>query len=949
MTLAFEDPPSFAAETPSAPTGHHHHPSSPPSSNGSSTILHLIDLQAQLSPTSPILPLNQTLLSPDFTEDQEDASVEVHPRSAALPRIVPRQNPNNLANTPVLDHDHYTRPAPLEELPFLPPDLPLLDEIFKTRVPTFRHVPKSSKNEWAKLFAEVTEAAAGNPGSVGLWTMLYMLPKCILFAPLRGRRMHFREMHKVIQERISLWRGGHIGQLWQQASSPSPQRQSRKQSARDKPPPSQDDINARRCLRLLQDGQFSRAAQALSSSGIDFDSPAAYASMQDKHPQCPTAPTPSGLAPAAMTVTAKQVIQALKSFKTGSAPGPSGLRAEHLKGAVFCPTASRAERALQALTTIVNVLASGKAPQEIVPFFFGANLLAARKKNGGHRPIAVGEVLRRLVSKCLAFEVAPRAALLLKPLQLGVGIPGGCEGIIHAMNAIFNDGDIPVEDKWVLLLDFENAFNLIDRETVFEQVRQHFPELSAWVELCYGTQAHLLFGQALLLSCMGLHQGDPLAALLFALALLPLLLLLKASVPALLAQVWLLDDGTLVGNRDDLVQALEIVEREGPPRGLHLNHRKCLLWCGQHTPANLNALGRPIPRADEGGYELLGAPVGVDAFAATILEKRISAIRDLTMTKLPNLHDSQAEFCLLRSCFSIPKFGYCLRTCEPTKHASRLAAFDGTIRDALSSILARPLNPGQWMQATLPVPMGGLGLRSATSHASAAFVSSLAQTHSLVTSILSKPGYNRDFSQALTNLNASSHNSFTTLEEVGKTTQAALSLSIDLKVQEELLASTADPRTRALLNSVSLPHSGDWLNVVPNPALGLKINHVDFRLAALYRIGVPIYSTSGKCPTCPADNDIYGDHAILAQLMARGSPATTDYGTCFFKRHHLLRWRPFGNDGISSLMMRKDQGTFFFLCGFRAQTLPWTLASLPLYKPPKSTELQHMLVPLLRP
>jgi hypothetical protein len=76
----------------------------------------------------------------------------------------------------------------------------------------------------------------------------------------------------------------------------------------------------------------------------------------------------------------------------------------------------------------------------------------------------------------------------------------------------------------VLQVNFVNAFNLVDRETVFRELRQHFPELSAWVELSYGSQAHLQFGRGVLLSCIGLHQGDPLAPLLFALALQPLIL-----------------------------------------------------------------------------------------------------------------------------------------------------------------------------------------------------------------------------------------------------------------------------------------------------------------------------------------------------------------------------------------------------------------------------------------
>ena len=52
---------------------------------------------------------------------------------------------------------------------------------------------------------------------------------------------------------------------------------------------------------------------------------------------------------------------------------------------------------------------------------------------------------------------------------------------------------------------------------------------------------------------------------------------------------------------------------------------------------------------------------------------------------------------------------------------------------------------------------------------------------------------------------------------------------------------------KARLASLSLPHSGDWLNVVPCPALGLHMRGVEFRVAILYRLGMPVFMTGGLC------------------------------------------------------------------------------------------------------
>ena len=49
--------------------------------------------------------------------------------------------------------------------------------------------------------------------------------------------------------------------------------------------------------------------------------------------------------------------------------------------------------------------------------------------DGGYRPIAVGNTIRRLVSKCIAYAVEGSAAAILRPYQYGVGVRGGCEGL----------------------------------------------------------------------------------------------------------------------------------------------------------------------------------------------------------------------------------------------------------------------------------------------------------------------------------------------------------------------------------------------------------------------------------------------------------------------------------------------------------------------------------------
>ena len=58
------------------------------------------------------------------------------------------------------------------------------------------------------------------------------------------------------------------------------------------------------------------------------------------------------------------------------------------------------------------------------------------------------------------------------------------------------------------------------------------------------------------------------------------------------------------------------------------------------------------------------------------------------------------------------------------------------MREALSDIAGSPLSDWAWEKATLPTTLGGLGLRSASLHASVAFLCSIAASLNLVQSII---------------------------------------------------------------------------------------------------------------------------------------------------------------------------------------------------------------------
>ena len=63
----------------------------------------------------------------------------------------------------------------------------------------------------------------------------------------------------------------------------------------------------------------------------------------------------------------------------------------------------------------------------------------------------------------------------------------------------------------------------MDGSTIISFARDHFSQLSRWVEACYGAASNPTFGEAVLQSMRGVKKGDPLRPLLFTLLLQPIL------------------------------------------------------------------------------------------------------------------------------------------------------------------------------------------------------------------------------------------------------------------------------------------------------------------------------------------------------------------------------------------------------------------------------------------
>ena len=266
------------------------------------------------------------------------------------------------------------------------------------------------------------------------------------------------------------------------------------------------------------------------------------------------------------------------------------------------------------------------------------------------------------------------------------------------------------------------------------------------------------------------------------------------------------------------------------------------------------------------GITVLGAPVGYSAFVRGKVEEKVEKIRQIT-EMLPLLKDPHCEFVLLRSCLALPKMMFLLRALDTSNHEDLLRTFDSITRDALSKILGSTISDSQWLQARLPVAMGGLGLRAAEDHAPIAFASSLLSSQSLVRDLLGKDddAAPPNLPQPVLERISAKQGEIASAESLVGVPQKLASLKVDQLNQSILLnhiAEEGEVREMARLKSLGLPQAGVFLSVVPQPALGLHLRAPEFVPSLKYRLGIPVYSAEGPCPSCSAPSDRMGDHAL---------------------------------------------------------------------------------------
>ena len=181
-------------------------------------------------------------------------------------------------------------------------------------------------------------------------------------------------------------------------------------------------------------------------------------------------------------------------------------------------------------------------------------------------------------------------------------------------------------------------------------------------------------------------------------------------------------------------------------------------------------------------------------------------------------------------------------------------------------------------QATLPVRLGGLGLREASRSSSAASVGSCNSSRQLFLRFLNDSAFmpiheENDWTQhssffpgevqcqqhlaSLLPLTSSVSSSVSSM-------QHSFQKALDDALRSSIKVSLVSLREQARFSAVAYPHAGSLVEGNPNSSLGLAMSPREFVTSLHLRLGIPVFPApphSVRC-VCGHELDIFVDHAL---------------------------------------------------------------------------------------
>ena len=748
------------------------------------------------------------------------------------------------------------------------------------------------------------------------WVPMMMLCRWVLRRPSRAGSARRKRSLSQLQARLeAFYKGEYEGlhEHWMRSC----------QEERSKEPRAAPNDQVRAMSkRLIRRGKLSQALKTLDQQGLAPTDDVTLRLLQLKHPRGEAPRERPHNQDAIREFSIDDVDEQIKRMNKKSAAGPSGIHTRHLQmcwelNPGFPPK----------ITALVNLMFLNQVPAEIQPLLAGANLTALSKKVKSRkhtgpkkplskmtiqdikstlsrdvRPIAVGEVLRRLVSGLAVKTAMPKAKRLFEPIQLGVGVKGGCEALVHAIRERY---ERPTSPSSVLIqLDLMNAFNIVSRDKILGQVAAHLPSIYPWVNFLYSNPSRLFWQDQVILSRAGVAQGDPLGPLLFALVFQPLLGYLKQELnPGLIGAY--LDDCTLELPIAEVPRLLDIMQsRQLREIGLCLNLSKCCVLVPQQSsirPEQLDLLPHEL-EVTRNGAVFLGSPIGIASFCRQFCQTTVKSCIKL-IEKVQSLEDLQLEYQLYNNSVNHMRLTYLWRTTPPELVCvSRWKKAQQQVLKRLCMSVEQLPEHAQ-RQACFGIRYGGLALRGSQELATICYLASTSQFAELISRTLSLENWTPTDHVAHTQMVANLMSEPGTVEAIlgnyakiqRSLTQAMDEYSLK-RLAHQFAKKTRDYRRLTLFRSHD--NMSAWLMAVPDRGRSLALSSKQFAMGLRYRLGVPIIARPTQCSKCVKyPHDRYGDHV----LHCKSSPLKT-------RRHNAIRnlFARYGQAGGLSIQIEAE-------------------------------------------
>ena len=350
------------------------------------------------------------------------------------------------------------------------------DEIVHWRHNLFLVPSGSAGNSFVQELARLLQAFTdGSSLECVSMKAVIILQALVLQKPSRTSKTRDHISH--LKRRMELWKAGNLNEILLegrciQKHLPKPSKRCDKTAL------------AKTFQNLMSRGKVNKALRLLSYNssggvlGLDDVIPASsHANLPrttreiliEKHPLGKPASTNSLLQGSPMPVNpilfenlnAKTIRKA--ALKTNGAAGLSGLDAYSWRR--LCSSFKSSNALCSALACVGKRLCSTRVNPDHLSAFVTCRLIPL-DKCPGVRPIGIGEVHRRIVTKAILVLLKQDILDASGPLQVCAGQESGCEAAIHAMRQIFA-GE---EAEGALLVDATYAFNSINRQAALHNI-----------------------------------------------------------------------------------------------------------------------------------------------------------------------------------------------------------------------------------------------------------------------------------------------------------------------------------------------------------------------------------------------------------------------------------------------------------------------------------------------